>query len=214
MLADMPRQGDKDIQEVMRLSLRLKEVQDSLRLLEEEEATLKAQIRTLLRADEAPEDEENDKAHASGSNTLAAAIVSVLDDRPGVPLASEEIAALVTDRGIRAEIDSVRSTLARLAKKERIAKSRRRGMYESNKRLADYTGSVAMIGGTQGLVGVINSTITSNTAEVDFTSPASFMVGSASFTAAPGATTRRVTEPGPTIYEEGPTIYVTGTTLR
>ena len=111
---------------MMQHALELKSVQDQQAALAEREAYLKEQIRALMR-----------DGTGNGPTTsvqteipVSDAVVSVLDLHQGTAFTPDQVAAQLKLTGHTPDMDSLRSTMARLAKKGRIAKDRR-GVYHS-----------------------------------------------------------------------------------
>lgn len=124
----MASRGDKELQTVVAISVELRDVQEQIRVLEQKEADLKAQLRALLKTDEGTGPVPN----KSGSESLASRIVAVLDASPGTMFSPEEVSAGLKAQNIEHEVESVRSTLSRLARTNRI-RNIRRGMYQSTR---------------------------------------------------------------------------------
>ena len=144
----MSRTGDRDIQAVMVLSIKLKALQDEIRAKQEEEAKLKADLRALLKTDEhadvsavlnGPGPGRGPRVSGPRSDSLAKAIVETIDAEPTVDFTPDMVKQRVAARGFGSDTQTIRSTLARLAREERIGKAGH-GHYKSVHRAAKASG--------------------------------------------------------------------------
>ena len=125
------RTNDRDLKDVVAMSVRLKVVQDQLQALQSEEAELKSKIRAMLResAGETTENTTVELGHAA-KGTLASWTLEVLEGEPSRSFSTPEIADAIKRLGHECGLPSLRSALARLATQDKI-KSLGRGNYRS-----------------------------------------------------------------------------------
>jgi hypothetical protein len=126
------RSSDRDLRDVVTLSVRLKEVQDQRQALEAEEASIKAKIRLMLRdssvGDASIAEPPTDTTVVKPS--LSVWVLDVLASAPGRAFTVQEIADGIVSKGNPCELPSLRSTLARLATQKK-AVNVGRGQYQS-----------------------------------------------------------------------------------
>ena len=127
----MGRSGDRDIQNVMMLSLRLSAVQEDIRSKQAEELDLKAQIRALLKGADAQDETPVHESAERGDTSLSEAMIALLDATPDVRFTPDAVHAKMKNAGHdHHKVDTVRSSLARLAAAKRV-KRPGRGIYQS-----------------------------------------------------------------------------------
>lgn len=126
----MSRSTDRDIQNVVTISVRLSAVQEEIRVKMEEEAKLKAQLRSIIKPEGQPDAAPAEAMEPKNGTTLAVAIPAVLDAEPEITFTSEMVRAKVCALNFASDIMTIRSSLARLAQKKRIDNVGR-GLYQS-----------------------------------------------------------------------------------
>ena len=93
----MSRSGDRDIQTIMLLSIKLKTVQDEIRTKQDEEIKLKSEIRALLKTEDQVEASSTETSTPRGGS-LAEALVETFDAEPDVDFTSDMVRERIAAR--------------------------------------------------------------------------------------------------------------------
>jgi len=121
------------LNKVVQLSVQLKEARDEVAKHQERARRLEEEIAALMGSEPAAEQgqgarEQQTEGH--GRSSVAAAVVQALDAEPENIMSVEDVKVRIGNLGHHPAIESLRTTLARLARDERILNVGR-GRYQS-----------------------------------------------------------------------------------